>query len=70
MKEPLKKAKAREENGITALKHDIRNELSGIIMALDQLRYEMPATNADTAFYMDTIAQNCKNIDLLIKDKA
>ena len=57
-----------EENNIELrmLKHDIKNQLSNIILAIDQLRYELPEPSADCIFYMDTIAASCNNINTLL----
>ena len=48
------------------LKHDIKNQLSHITMALEQLRYEMPEINADSAFYFDTISNSAKQINTMV----
>jgi hypothetical protein len=52
---------------LRVLKHDIRNQLSNIQLALEQLRYEVPDAPADCIFYMDTIAMSCAKINSLIK---
>lgn len=50
------------------LKHDIRNQLSNINLALEQLKYEIPDGSADCAFYLEMIAASCKKINSLIND--
>jgi hypothetical protein len=50
------------------LKHDIKNQLSNIHIALDQLKYEIPDMTADCLFYIDTIASSSLQINNLLKD--
>lgn len=67
MEEPLKdNIGGRSE--FRTLKHDIRNQLSTIQLAIEQLRYEIPSDAAESAFYLDTIAASCVVIDTLLKD--
>jgi len=68
MEEPLK-ANTEERGEFKILKHDIRNQLSAIQLAIEQLRYEIPSDSADGIFYLDTIAASCVVIDTLLKDK-
>ena len=64
------KDKKSKPDQLRTLKHDIRNQLSNIQLALEQLRYEIPEeSNADCTFYMDTIAMSCAKITLLIKEE-
>jgi hypothetical protein len=49
-------------------KHDVKNQLSNIHLAIEQLRYEVENPTEDCIFYMDTIATSCAKIDSLIKD--
>ena len=51
------------------LRHDIRNQLSAIQLALEQLRYEIAPDSVDGAFYLDTISTSCVLIDTLLKGK-
>jgi len=68
MKKPLQDAAAGE---LKMLKHDIRNQLSNIQMALDQLRYEIPPNaSADHIFYMDIIAGSCEKIKEFLEERA
>jgi len=63
--------KAEEPNDdLNLLKHDIRNQLSNINLAIDQLRYEIPDPSADSLFFLETIANSCEIINVLLKDKA
>jgi hypothetical protein len=59
-----------ERSEFRNLKHDIRNQLSTIQLAIEQLRYEIPADSADGIFYVDTIANSCTLIDTLLKNKS
>ncbi len=68
MEEPLKD-NTEERSESKNLKHDIRNQLSAIQLAIEQLRYEIPLDSADSTFYLDTIAASCVVIDTLLKDK-
>ena len=67
MEEPLKD-NTEERNESKNLKHDIRNQLSAIQLAIEQLRYELPSDSADGVFYLDTIVTSCVVIDTLLKD--
>jgi hypothetical protein len=50
------------------LRHDIKNQLSNIVLSVEQLKYEIPDLSEDCAFYIETIAASCKNInDMLNK---
>ena len=57
--------------GIEALrliKHDIKNQLSNIQLALDTIRHEVNNPNEDIKFCIDTIADSAEKIDALIKE--
>ena len=49
------------------LRHDIKNQLSNINLALEQLRYEIPNPTSDAVFCMDTIAMSSAQINSLLK---
>jgi hypothetical protein len=51
-----------------ALKHDVKNQLSNILLAIEQLRYEIPEPTADCMFYLDSISLSSARIDALLKD--
>jgi nitrogen-specific signal transduction histidine kinase len=48
------------------LRHDIRNQLSNIILAAEQLRFEVPDPTDDCKFYLDAISKSCKNINAIL----
>jgi signal transduction histidine kinase len=48
------------------LKHDIRNQLSNIQLALEGMRFEVDEQNSDIALYLDSMAQSAKKIDKLL----
>jgi len=68
MKEPLEDS-TDQHGELKNLRHDIRNQLSGIQLAVEQLRYEITDSSVDGAFYLDTIASSCTIINTLLKDK-
>jgi hypothetical protein len=47
---------------IRELKHDIKNELSGMILCLEQLRFELNDPPPDWKYYMDSIGNGFTNI--------
>lgn len=51
---------------LRTLRHDIRNQLSNIIMSVEQLRYELPDMSDDCAFYMNTVSDSCSRINRLL----
>jgi len=58
-----------EENKIRRLRHDIRNQLSNINLAIEQLKYEIPDdVGSDSEFLMNTIATSCARINILLND--
>jgi nitrogen-specific signal transduction histidine kinase len=61
------KENAIPDTALRNLKHDVKNQLSNIHLALEQLRYEVNDPNSDSIFYMDTIAMSCTNINNLLK---
>ena len=68
MEEPLKNNNVESEY-LRTLKHDIRNQLSNIYLALEQLRYEIPENaGPDCSFYIDTIAESCTKLTSLLKE--
>jgi hypothetical protein len=68
MKSSAKEQKAAEEKDLHLFKHDVKNQLSNIHLALEQLRYEVNNPSTDCIFYMDTIAMSCTKINNLIKN--
>jgi nitrogen fixation/metabolism regulation signal transduction histidine kinase len=56
------------DDSLRKLKHDIKNQLSNIYLALEQLKYEMPEASADCLFYLDTISTSSIQINNLLND--
>ncbi|QKJ32676.1 hypothetical protein HQ865_23915 [Mucilaginibacter mali] len=50
------------------LRHDIRNQLSGMILCLEQLRFELTDPPPDWQYYMDSISDGCKNINKFLDE--
>ncbi len=50
------------------IKHDIKNQLSNIHLALDTIKYEVDPNNRDIKFCIDAIANSAAKIDSLLKD--
>ena len=58
-----------EEEKVRRLRHDIRNQLSNINLAVEQLKYEIPDdAGSDSEFYINTIAMSCAKINVLLDD--
>jgi len=57
-----------DEQALSTLKHDVKNQLSNINLAIEQLRYELENPTADCIFYMDTIAASCTAINNMMKN--
>lgn len=55
-------------NTLRVLRHDIKNQLSNIHLALEQLRYELPEVTEDCVFYMDLISKSSIKINALLKE--
>lgn len=53
---------------LRALKHDVKNQLSNILLAIEQLRYEIPDLTPDCAFYLDSISLSSARIDALLRE--
>lgn len=49
------------------LRHDIKNQLSNIHLALETLRYEIPKPTDDFNFCMETIFSSAAKINELLK---
>lgn len=50
------------------LRHDIKNQLSSIHLALETLKYEIPHLTEDAHFCLDTIFSSAAKINDLLKD--
>jgi len=53
---------------LRALRHDIKNQLSNIHMAVEQLRYEIPDPSEDCKFYMDSIIMSSETINKVLTE--
>ena len=53
---------------LRALKHDVKNQLSNILLAIEQLRYEIPEPTPDCIFYLDSISLSSAKIDTLLQE--
>lgn len=60
-------AKSGDDN-LRKLKHDIKNQLSNIHLALEQLKYEIPDLSEDCLFYLDTILTSSTQINNLLNN--
>jgi len=56
------------DEAMRALKHDVKNQLSNILLAIEQLRYEIPDPSADCIFYLDSISLSSARIDGLLRE--
>ena len=52
---------------IRLIKHDVKNQLSNIHLALDTMKHEVDNPTEDFKFCIETIAQSASKIDALIK---
>ena len=50
------------------IKHDIKNQLSNIHLALESIKYDVSEPNEDVQFCIDTIAASALKIDALLKE--
>lgn len=55
-----------DEEKLKLMRHDIKNQLSNIQLALNSLKYEVANPSDDVTFCIDTIAQSAKKIDELL----
>ena len=67
-KEKAKPAKGADKDSLRVLRHDINNQLSNILLALEQLRYEIPDATEDCIFYLDSISISSAKINNLLRD--
>jgi len=52
---------------VRLVKHDIKNQLSNIHLALDTIKHEVNNPTEDVKFCIETIAASASKIDALIK---
>jgi hypothetical protein len=57
-----------DKDSFRVLRHDINNQLSNILLALEQLRYEIPYVSEDCIFYLDSISGSAAKINTLLKE--
>jgi hypothetical protein len=55
-----------DQDSLRALKHDINNQLSNIVLALEQLRYEISDASDDCIFYLDSILMSSSKISSIL----
>ncbi|HEY9196019.1 MAG TPA: hypothetical protein VIM77_07125 [Mucilaginibacter sp.] len=60
--------KGGEHNSVNRMKHDIKNQLSNIHLALDQLKYELPGLSEECLFYIDMIDTSSTKINNILND--
>ena len=59
-------SKKTDNDYLRGLRHDINNQLSNILLALEQLRYEIPDASEDCIFYLDSIGMSSRKINSLL----
>jgi hypothetical protein len=52
---------------LRSLRHDINNQLSNVLLAIEQLRYEIADASEDCTFYLDSISISAAKINALLK---
>jgi len=50
------------------LKHDLKNQLSNIVLAISQLEFEMANITEDQQFYLKAVSDSCKRINNILDD--
>lgn len=55
-----------KNDAIRVVRHDVKNQLSNIHLAIEQLRYEIPDISDDCKFYLDSIIKSSEIINKLI----
>jgi signal transduction histidine kinase len=56
------------EGAFKELKHDIKNQLNNIQLALEGLRYEISDTDPNLKLYMDSLSEAARKIDELLNN--
>jgi hypothetical protein len=71
MKKPAKdkaaSAPKADDETLRVIRHDINNQLSNILLALEQLRYEIPEVSEDCQFYLDSISMSSYKISSILE---
>jgi nitrogen fixation/metabolism regulation signal transduction histidine kinase len=57
-----------DEEAMSKLRHDIKNQLSNIHLALETLRYETAEPSEDFTFCMEAIFTSAAKINELLKE--
>jgi len=57
-------------NSLRTLRHDINNQLTNIVIALEQLKYEIPNPSEDCIFYINSISISSAKINTLLNQLA
>lgn len=72
MKAPANNSSSNHGDGqaemMRTLRHDIKNQLSNIHMAVEQLRYEVGDPTDDCKFYLDSILLSSETINNLLAE--
>lgn len=55
-----------DAQALAMLKHDIKNQLSNIHLALEGLRYEVDDIGGDMGLYIESMLRSAQKIDLLL----
>jgi nitrogen-specific signal transduction histidine kinase len=55
-----------DADALLMLKHDIKNQLSNIQLAIEGLRYEVEDLDGDTGFYIQSMLSSAQKIDKLL----
>lgn len=63
-----KNGKGAGHEALCNLRHDIKNQLSNIHLAVEQLRYEIPDISEDCTFYLDSIIKSSEVINKRVTD--
>jgi hypothetical protein len=48
------------------LKHDLKNQLSNIVLAVSQLEFEIANITEDQQFYLKAVTDSCKRINAIL----
>ncbi len=62
------KGKGGNPDNMRLLRHDIKNQMSNIYLALAQLRFELSDASDDCKFYMDAILMSSDRIIEILKE--
>nr|WP_294940775.1 hypothetical protein [uncultured Mucilaginibacter sp.] len=55
-----------DEEALLTLKHDIKNQLSNITLAIEGLRYEVGDIGGDMGLYIESMLTSAQKIDRLL----